>query len=73
MMIRIECMVRRVQFRWAGSVVCMGENRIAKDLFYDELVKGDRNQSDQKKRFKDCFKYIRKKSNLNTESRETVR
>ena len=52
----IEAMVMRNRLRWAGHVVRMGDVRLPKQLFYDELKTGEHPQHGPKRRLKDCIK-----------------
>ena len=44
------------QMRWVGHVIRMGDDRLPKQLFYGELLKGKRPQHKPKKQFKNIIK-----------------
>ena len=55
----IHAKLMRSQFRWAGHVVRMHEERLSKKLFYGELPPGG-----QRKRFKDSLKLSLKRCGI---------
>ncbi|KAL8572128.1 hypothetical protein ACOMHN_052925 [Nucella lapillus] len=64
--------MRKAQLRWAGHVSRMHDNRIPKQLLYEELCCGKRTAGGQRKRFKDCLKVSLKDFNISTESWESL-
>ena len=46
----------KVQLRWTGHVMRMGESLLAKPIFCSELARGTRRQEGQTKRYKDSLK-----------------
>ena len=60
----IESIIVLHQLRWSGHLVRMEDKRLPKQLFYCELVIGNRPRHKPKKRFKDCLKYNLKETNI---------
>ena len=52
----IHTLLQKAQVRWAGHETRMPDNRLPKQLLYDELCYGKRSVGRQKKRFKDTLK-----------------
>ena len=52
----IEAKILQAQLRWTGHVIRMDHDRIPRQLFYSELVRGNRKQGRPRKRFKDNLK-----------------
>nr|VZI29209.1 unnamed protein product [Spirometra erinaceieuropaei] len=53
----IYTMLRQMQLRWSGHLVCMDDERLPKRLFYGDVVTGSRRQGGQIRRYKDALKF----------------
>ena len=60
----IYTILMQSQLRWAGHVVSMSDERLPKNLLFEELHQGKRSQGGQKKRFKDTLKALLKAFNI---------
>ena len=60
-MVSTECMLLRNGLRWARHVFRMFDSRMAKQVFYRQLMEGFRNIGRPKKRYKDHIKQVMKK------------
>ena len=52
----IEQHIKCAQLRWSRHLVRMADDRIPKDVFYEELAAGHRTRGGQRKRYKDVLK-----------------
>ena len=64
----IEALLLRAQFRWAGHVVRMPDNRIPKQIFYGQLASGKRLQGGPVRRYKDTLKLNLKQRGISVDS-----
>ena len=60
----IKALIMRSQLRWSGHVMCMEDNRLPKQLFCSELVRGTRKQGRPIKRYKDSLKQSMRACNI---------
>ena len=60
----IEAMVMTAQLRWSGHVMRLEDDRLPKQIFCSELVRGKRHPGGQKKRYKDTLKCNLKACNI---------
>ena len=60
----IEALVMTAQLRWSGHVMRLEDDRLPKQIFCSELVRGKRQPGGQKKRYKDVLKCNLKACNI---------
>ena len=60
----IEALIMQSQLRWSGHVMRMEDNRLPKQLFCSELVRGTRKQGRPIKRYKDSLKQSMRACNI---------
>ena len=69
----IEMIVRKMQLRWAGHVARMSDDRIPKQLLFDELTTGTRTVGRPLlQRWKDSLEESLKQSNISTIQRQDI-
>jgi len=61
----MEALLLQVQFRWAGHLVRMPDNRIPKQIFYGQLESGTRLPGGPVRRYKDTLKINLKRCGIN--------
>nr|VZI39968.1 unnamed protein product [Spirometra erinaceieuropaei] len=52
----IYTMLRQIQLRWSGHLVCMVDERLPKRLFYGDIATGSRRQEGKIRRYTDTLK-----------------
>nr|VZH97737.1 unnamed protein product [Spirometra erinaceieuropaei] len=68
----IYAILRQIQLRWSGHLVCTDDERIPKRLFYGDVATGSRRQGDQIRRYKDTLKSSLKRLQINPTNWEEV-
>nr|VZI15698.1 unnamed protein product [Spirometra erinaceieuropaei] len=61
----IYAILRQMQLRWSGHLVCMDDERLPKRLFYGDVATGSRRQGGQIRRYKDTLKSSLKRLQIN--------
>nr|VZI31082.1 unnamed protein product [Spirometra erinaceieuropaei] len=61
----IYAILRQIQLRWSGHLVCMDDERLPKRLFYGDVATGSRRQGGQIRRYKDTLKSSLKRLQIN--------
>jgi len=64
----IEALLLRAQFRWAGHVIRMPDNRIPKQIFFGQLASGKRLQGGPVRRYKGTLKLNLKQCDSSVDS-----
>ena len=64
----MEALITSSQFRWAGHVRRMTDDRLPKVAFYSEFAEGKRKRGGQKLRFKDVLKRHLKTANVDVDT-----
>ena len=68
----ISMPVIKIQMRWTGHLVRMGDNRLPKHIFHGEFSEGKHLQHKLRKRFKDNIKDNLQHMQINAESWESL-
>ena len=66
----VHTLLKLAQLRWTGHVTRMPDERLPKNVSYEEVQEGKRSQGGQKKRYKDTIKASLKDFNIPSDSWE---
>nr|VZI44362.1 unnamed protein product [Spirometra erinaceieuropaei] len=68
----IYTMLRQMQLRWSGHLVCMNDERLPKRLFYGDVARDSRRQGGHIRRHKDTLKASLKRLQINPTNGEEL-